>query len=80
MPIKNVINPTAFPTGREFNIGTKEYICETGMTLRDWFAGQSINVASDYANKVNPKLLAKFAYEIADAMLAQRMINEENEK
>ena len=45
-----------------------------GMTLRDYFAGQVI--AGAWAKRGTsdlwPNLLAEFAYEIADAMIAQR--------
>jgi hypothetical protein len=40
----------------------------TGMTLRDWFAGMSMQ-ASIIRNKSD---LARCAYEVADAMLAAR--------
>lgn len=48
-----------------------------GMTLRDWFAGQSILVAGMLCQKdpgVNPSAeeLAKAAYKIADALLKER--------
>lgn len=65
-------NPQAFPTS-SFRLG---------MTLRDWFAGQAL----PYACTINQQFLqahpdanypfhaaiAKDAYEIADAMLAER--------
>ena len=44
---------------------------ETGMTLRDWFAGQALaNRYSQDAN--NDKRVAKWAYQVADAMLEAR--------
>ena len=47
-----------------------------GMSLRDYFAGQAITgAASDPGNVMNSfsaKYIVKFAYEIADQMLAQR--------
>lgn len=41
-----------------------------GMTMRDWFAGQAL--AGNIARDDRPKMAAKSAYEIADAMLAER--------
>lgn len=57
-----------------------------GMTLRDWFAG---TVAATYAGKTDyvnqsgmarlwtPSQVAKTAYAIADAMIAERDRNQE---
>jgi hypothetical protein len=46
---------------------------ETGLTLRDWFAGQAL-AASDWANwkTQDNALIARDAYRLADAMLAAR--------
>lgn len=51
----------------------------TGMTLRDWFAGQALgimNTALDqgyWSPGENPnKEIAEAAYQIADAMIAER--------
>ena len=46
----------------------------TGMSLRDYFAGQVIAcVYGDYLDaEPSPQEIAKIAYEIADAMLAER--------
>lgn len=44
-----------------------------GMSLRDWFAGQAL--AGQLANadsEINMTFLAKWSYEYADAMLAER--------
>ncbi len=45
-----------------------------GMTLRDWFAGQALAVfiQNTTLNPLNADLYAAKAYEIADAMLAER--------
>lgn len=44
----------------------------SGMTLRDWFAGQAL-VAMLSGDKCEyADLLARFAYRQADAMLAER--------
>lgn len=69
----------AFPTP-EFTAGD---ICQpprSGMTLRDWFAGQAIPVAAQW-EQMSPTYgesvgsyrgIAERAYYIADAMLAER--------
>lgn len=46
-----------------------------GMTLRDWFAGQALPqvLAMDTrGSDLTPFDLARVAYEVADAMLAER--------
>ena len=49
----------------------------TGMTLRDWFAGQALEgQAHRFDHPHNHReLLAKDCYEIADAMLKARSAN-----
>ncbi len=54
-------SPPAFPVQDGFFAG--------GMSLRDWFAGQALATQEPHWS---PKLRAKSAYEIADAMLAER--------
>jgi hypothetical protein len=44
----------------------------TGMTLRDWFAGQAIAGLMEYRQQFNIKVLAVDAYEVADAMMEAR--------
>ena len=47
----------------------------TGMTLRDWFAGQAImGLAPEMAtgDKENCRHIAFIAYEVADAMMEAR--------
>lgn len=50
----------------------------TGMALRDWFAGQALtgiadnSRTGDYYNDNNFGNLAKIAYGLADAMIAER--------
>jgi hypothetical protein len=46
--------------------------CETGMTLRDYFAGQALATIGESPN--TPKAEAEFAYRMADAMLARRKV------
>lgn len=60
-------NPPAFPTGT----GVTPY--NPGMTLRDYFAAKAIGITA--ANKTpayDDKTIAKYAYEMADAMLKAR--------
>ncbi len=55
-------NPTAFPTHPGWS-------GEPGMTLRDWFAGQALHmIRSD----LTYEFIARQAYAMADAMLAER--------
>lgn len=43
----------------------------TGMTLRDWFAGQAL--AHNYTeNEGDPNKAAEWAYQLADAMIEAR--------
>lgn len=55
--------------------GSRQFI-ETfsGMTLRDWFAGQALITLSEQVlvGDESPESLAKCAYALADAMLAER--------
>ena len=61
----------AFPPG-DGPIGHR-----TGMTLRDWFAGQALIVLAMSDNGSNFDKEATLAYKAADAMLAAR--GDENE-
>lgn len=48
---------------------------DMGMTLRDWFAGQAL--ANTYAqHEQDPSKVAEWAYQIADAMLAAREVDQ----
>lgn len=60
-------------TGYAFPVAaTAENYPQTGMTLRDYFAGQALEgMIADHTNLCLP-LLAKQAYDIADAMLEAR--------
>ena len=44
----------------------------SGMSLRDWFAGQAISPMLVQAYGTTPLILAQKAYEMADALLAER--------
>lgn len=70
--------PTTSPTMRAF---PSEFLREGGMSLRDWFAGQAIPSSIAEAVRRNQQQLgairvseaaARLAFEIADAMLAER--------
>lgn len=70
-------NPSAFPL--QANDGCGNFMePEYGMTLRDWFAGQAVSalvhqvLSSEADARDTPLLVASFAYDIADAMLAAR--------
>lgn len=57
----------AFPA----EYGPKTF-CSTGMTLRDWFAGQALVGMGTWSPGLTPMDInarAQFAYEQADAML-----------
>jgi hypothetical protein len=58
----------AFPTGDHNNF--------TGMTLRDWFAGQAL--VGLYANPgtmdLSSGMIAATAYSMADAMMKERAL------
>lgn len=68
---------------RELNLGKKPKKSidafprtpgEHGMTLRDYFAGQVL--ASELSSQCpDVKWIAKFAYMVADAMLAERDVH-----
>ena len=65
----------AFPV-----VDPKNDVSESGMTLRDWFAGRAINAAWDaldkgYYDGGNTEV-ARCAYQMADAMLKAREVSE----
>ena len=45
---------------------------QRGMTLRDYFAGQALAGSLANTDAPTPEIEARWAYEIADAMLAER--------
>jgi hypothetical protein len=69
----------AFPMS-PLDTGNGEQIIYTGMSLRDWFAGQALSLMSrpDYrlfrndGESMTETTAASNAYLIADAMLAER--------
>jgi hypothetical protein len=66
-------NPYAYP-GHTYE-ANGHAIYQEGMTLRDHFAGQAlvfIGSSNIQIFPINPIKIAEWAYEIADAMLAER--------
>jgi hypothetical protein len=73
---------SAFPVFNSYGHGQEpDYGCaSSGMSLRDWFAGQALNAilppASDPESLENlsdaASIVANMAYIIADAMIFQR--------
>jgi hypothetical protein len=62
------------PKQPAFPVTAGNQVYTTGMTLRDWFAGQVLEAKSYQGWPVDR--IAKYAYEIADAMLKEREGNE----
>ena len=57
---------SAFPIGGDY--------VERGMSLRDWFAG--LAMVAELRAPCSPEEVAHRAYQVADAMLAQRAASE----
>lgn len=69
-------NPPAFPSGDKTAFPASTF--EAGMSLRDYFAGQALNViggmyACGDAEIRDSFEVANMAYSLADAMLAERV-------
>ena len=67
----------AFPVAADAWCHDKLPPVPTGMTLRDWFAGQALDmclrIAPFTASQDNAvHIAAQYAYAVADAMLAER--------
>ena len=77
------INPTAFPyPNPNYDGNWDKNPHRGGMTLRDWFAGQAVSGwLASYGEDQTARAtdVAKFAYEVADAMLAARPSKEGGE-
>ena len=66
--------------GPAFPLGSGDIRDPMGMTLRDYFAGQALifmsrmdfSLFADDGATINTKIAASNAYELADAMLAER--------
>ena len=65
-------NPSAFPHSTEM-------IGRYGMTLRDWFAGQALGYLGQRKDITirDAEHIAAISYDLADAMLAERMKGED---
>lgn len=69
-------------TGGASSSGHPLYFTQSGMSLRDWFAGQALpsvmaavcdgSHVSKRDEEAAPQLIARTSYELADAMLAER--------
>jgi len=61
----------AFPRNERYADGDLA-VAHQGMTLRDWFAGQALAGVLANSNDDYSEPPAKWAYAIADAMIAER--------
>lgn len=59
---------SAFP----FAEATTDFSVSPGMTLRDWFAGQTLTGILDRTYGMKIEIIAARSYEMADAMIAAR--------
>lgn len=68
-------NFSAFPCAAIGEDG--EFIHQTGMKMRDWFAGMAlqgtIRIIRWDGDEENQELAVSLAYEIADAMMKERL-------
>jgi hypothetical protein len=63
---------TIHESGPAFPIVARNEVYDLGMSLRDWFAGQAMAaILKDYGVDRHD-LCAEAAYDMADAMLAER--------
>jgi hypothetical protein len=65
-------NPHAFPM-----ISAQGEYSQEGMTLRDYFANSAMQgiLSNNELKSLNPNYYVETAYQIADAMLKQRELN-----
>lgn len=73
-PKGDEMSEAIYDGGSAFPFGKKNFTDDWshGMSLRDWFAGQALEKASK-GNSKTAQDIAKRAYYIADAMLAERL-------
>lgn len=73
--MNKIENPSAFPVLKQDRLGDL-YCANTGMTLRDWFAGQALAgmLAQSGGTAMQSPAAdgATYAYRVADAMMAVR--------
>lgn len=69
---------SAFPA-YAFDVQSQQMLAQGGMTLRDYFAGKTMQAMigkssgqDSTGGAAGVPLIAKYAYEFADAMLAER--------
>ena len=64
----------AFPCSNEQFTAGNSYTGDAapGMTLLDYFAGQALLSAPDYQKSSDPALTAKWAFEVAVEMVAEK--------
>jgi hypothetical protein len=90
--VSEIENPPAFPARRDMPLPSGGSYRDdfTGMTLRDWFAGQAIGWVADsnypewqikawFGERTGirrAEIQAKAAYELADALLTARKTGE----
>lgn len=61
--------PIEYSTFEYHHTGTERtFHHATGMSLRDWFAGMALSDRIDF----DPIVVARYAYKVADAMIALR--------
>jgi hypothetical protein len=68
-------NPPAFPTHHNVHDPRSDgFLSESGMTLRDWFAGMALQglCSSGRASEYKTSEISDAAYSLADSMLAER--------
>lgn len=71
---KKIDGGSAFPTQGAFDSnGQLTMFGEDGMSLRDWFAGQSLTGLMTTKVDADSASIARLAYELADAMLAEQV-------
>ena len=63
--------PFTGPTDEAEALGIPNDVCFRGMSLRDWFAGKAL-ASMNVAQGGSTTLYARDAYNLADAMLAER--------
>jgi hypothetical protein len=63
----------AFPE-HEWNNDAQRYLVNGGMTLRDYFAAKALqaHITHDGSDDICETGVARWAYELADAMIAER--------